>query len=52
MDIIPQFPTLESADPEVNLFGAREYLTDYDVYQAFLEIAVARTASEIGYLHR
>ena len=52
MDIIPQFPTLESGDPDIDLFGQREYLTDYDVYQAFLEIAVARTASEIGYLHR
>ncbi len=51
MDIIPQFPTLDSPDPEVARYGRREYLTDADVLQAFLELAVARTGSEIGYLH-
>jgi HD-GYP domain-containing protein (c-di-GMP phosphodiesterase class II) len=51
MDIIAAFPTIESGDPELDHFGRREYLTERDIYQAFLELAVIRTDSSVGYLH-
>lgn len=36
---------------DLEYFSRKNFLTDYSIYQSFLELAVKVTQSEIGYLH-
>lgn len=43
--------TISLTEQDFQSFEETKYLTPFDVYQAFLNLCVAETQSEIGYLH-
>jgi len=42
---------LSSVESRINEIKQRRYLTDRDIYQDYMDLVVANTASEVGYLH-